>query len=96
MTSEALVRYVMNDRKLHDSVVFAVNRLRHISDTAARDVAKQNAAWRDDPQAEDYEEFHATAWVQFPRAMRDEAIHDLVAHYLTEAALSETAKGGDA
>lgn len=96
MTSEALIRYVMNDRKLHDSVVFAVNHLRSTMDRAAASIAKENADWHDDPDAEDHAAFHAPADVQFPRVMRAEAIRDLVAHYLAEAALSESAKGGGA
>lgn len=92
MTSETLIRSAMNDARDYDRVTFAVRHLRRAVDATARRVASQNAEWHDDPTAEDHEEFHAPADVQFPREARDEAILDLVRHYLTEIALSEQAK----
>jgi hypothetical protein len=91
MTSDALFTFVLNDRPLHDSVVHHIKMLRADIDRAARQVAKANAEWHDDPEADDHAEHHAHADVQFPRVTRDEAIRDLVSHYLVEMALNEQA-----
>lgn len=84
MTAEALFTAAVNEKAEYDAILFAVRHLRQTIDRTAKRVAKENADWHDDPQAEDHAAFHAPADVQFPRAMRDEAIRDLVAHYLGE------------
>jgi len=51
-------------------------------DRTADYLAAANAAWHDDPASEDHAVFHAPAIEQFPRAMRDEAILELVRYHL--------------
>ena len=92
MNAEYLYRGAMNEKRTHDSIVFAVGHLRRAIDNLAELAAKTNAEWHDDPEAEDHADYHAPADVQFPRAVRDEAIRDLVAHYLVEMALSDEYK----
>ena len=92
MTAEALTRFVNNDKPLYDAVTRGIRRLRAEVDRAANRLAQENAAWHDDPEAEDHAAFHAPADEQFPRAVRDEAIRDLVAYYLSEWAIQEEAK----
>jgi hypothetical protein len=89
MTAEALELAANNEKREYDSIVHAVKTLRRTIDRTAERVAKANAAWHDDPEAEDHAEFHAPADVQFPRAMRDEAIRSLVAYYLRELKLAD-------
>lgn len=93
MTAETLVTAAMNEKSEYDSIVLAVGSLRRAIDRTAARVAKANAEWHDDPEAEDHAEFHAPANEQFPREMRDEAIRGIVAHYLVEMALNDQAKG---
>lgn len=89
MTAETLVRSAMNEQSEWARVTSAVRQLRHAIDRTSRRVARANADWHDDPEADDYAEFHAPAAEQFPREVRDEAILDLVRHYLTEITLDE-------
>lgn len=84
MNAETLVIAANNDKRTYDAIVFAVRHLRSAIDQTAVRVAKENAEWHDDPNADDHAEFHAPADVQFPREIRDEAIKDLVAYYLAE------------
>ena len=93
MNADTLVTAAMNELGDYDAIVFAVIGLRRTIDRTAARVAKANAEWHDDAEAEDHAAFHAPAEEQFPREMRDEAIRDLVAHYLVEMALNDTAKG---
>jgi hypothetical protein len=92
MTAENLVLSAMNDRPTHDAIVSAIERLRSTMDRCAARAARANAEWHDDPQADDHADYHAPADVQYPRDVRDEAIRELVAHYLCEMALSEAAR----
>lgn len=56
--------------------------IRQAVDMAACQLAKDNAAWHDDPTAPDHPDFHAPPEVQFNRAVRDEAIVELVSWFL--------------
>ena len=93
MNADTLFTAAMNEKAEYDAIVFAVIGLRRTIDQTAARVARANAEWHDDTEAEDHAAFHASAEEQFPREMRDEAIRDLVAHYLVEMALNEKAKG---
>lgn len=73
-----------NERADYDRIVSAVKQLRRALDITAERAAKENAEWHDDPTAEDHAEYHAPAERQFPQPIRDEAIIDLVRHYLKE------------
>lgn len=84
MQAETLVTAANNEKSEYESIVFAVKHLRATIDRTANRVAKENANWHDDPNAEDHADYHASADVQFPRELRDEAIRDLVAFYLAE------------
>lgn len=85
--AEELVTAAMNDRAEHDAITRAIRQLRSWVDITAERITKANADWHDDPAAEDHAAYHAPAIEQFPRDARDEAILDLVRHYLTEATL---------
>jgi hypothetical protein len=82
MSAEALFNYIQNEKHLYDAVRLRVEGLRDTIDSAARNLAKANAEWHDDPDADDHAEFHAPADTQFPQAMRDEAVLDLVKRHL--------------
>jgi hypothetical protein len=87
MDADSLFVAAMNERTEYDAVVRAIKQLRRTIDKTAERVAKDNAELMDDTAAEDYAEYHAPADVQFRRETRDEAILDLVRHYLTELTL---------
>lgn len=88
MDSTDLVDLAMNSRNPHARILFAVRHLRHTMDQVAKDAAKSNAEWHDDPKADDHAAFHAPAEQQYPQKMRDDAILELVRHYLFEESLS--------
>lgn len=89
--AESLELYTVNDKPTHDSIVFALRYMRHVIDRAAEAVAKANAYWHDDPEGdpEGYASHHAAPDKQFPRAVRDEAVINLVKYYLDEWAREE-------
>lgn len=91
MTAESLDLFIANDKPIHDSIVFAVKHLRSTVDRAAEKLAKANAEWHDDPDADDHAAWHAPADVQFPREVRDEVIRDLVGYWLNELTIRENA-----
>lgn len=82
--SNPLVDVVLNERGKHKSFSTAVRHLRSIVEHTAIVLAKQNAAWHDDPNAEDHAAYHTPWDEQFPEAVRHEAILALVKHYLEE------------
>lgn len=84
MTAEALENAVNNDKQRHDRICFIVRTLRSIVDVTAEAIARENADWHDDPQADDHAAYHAPASEQFPQAIRDEAALSLVKYYLAE------------
>jgi hypothetical protein len=86
MNAEQLVNTVENDRAYHERMSNLAGLLRGFMDTVARSVAKSNAAWHDDPDADDHAAFHAPAEQQFPREVRDQAIKDLVELHLQRMA----------
>jgi hypothetical protein len=88
-TAEDLVLAANNERSEYEAITFAVRHLRRTIDATAARVAKANAEWHDVPEAEDHADYHAPAEVQFPRAVRDEAVKQLVAYYLGEITLAE-------
>jgi hypothetical protein len=89
-SADTLQTAAMNHKPEYNSIVFAVKHLRRTLDRTADRVAKANAEWHDDPEdVEGHAEYHAPAAEQFPRDVRDEAIRDLVAHYLGEITLNE-------
>ena len=92
MNAESLVQFIENDKQLHDAVFFCVKSLRRTADRAAEAVAKANADWHDDPQADDHKAFHAPADKQFTRATRDKAIKQLVAYWVSELTIQEGSK----
>lgn len=89
MSAKQLTISAMNDPSTHRTITFAVRHLRAAVDRTANAEAKANAVWHDDPEAPDHAECHAPADVQFPRETRDEAILELVRHYLVEITLRE-------
>lgn len=88
-TAETLYIAAQNEKDEYDRIVFAVGHLRATLDRTARRVAKENADWHDDAEAEDHADFHAPPSEQFPQSVRDEAIRDLVAFYLGELSIQE-------
>lgn len=90
LSSEALATAAVNETREYNQIMFAVKQLRSALDRTANRVAKENAEWHDDPDAEDHLTYHAPADEQFPREARDEAIRQLVAHYLAELAIQES------
>lgn len=82
MKAENLFNFISNDKELWDSVVHHAHMLRSLVDRAAVQLAKENARWHDDPDADDHAEYHAPAEVQFPRDVRDEVVRDLIADRL--------------
>lgn len=91
-TAEQLEIAVQNDRRAYDAFWNSVKLLRAAVDRVAERVAKENADWHDDPEADDHAEYHAPADQQFPREVRDECIKSLFAHYVGELTLSENGK----
>ena len=92
MTSESLVRFIENDKLLHNSVFTAIGNIRRAVNRAADQVAKANADWYDDPDGKDYKAYHAPAEKQFTRAARDKAIKQLVAYWVSELTIQEGSK----
>ena len=89
MNSETLVNRIRNESKYCERLRANIRNLRRMMDEIAELQAKDNAAWHDDPKAEDYSEYHASAEKQFSRATRDKAVKDLVAYYLQEEVYEE-------
>lgn len=90
MSADQLFDFAVNKEKHYKRIMFAVRQLRSVMDCVANELRNEHAEWADDPQAASYAEFHASADVQFPREMRDEAILELVNHYLAEITLQRT------
>ncbi len=88
MTAESLFNAAVNNPRAYQSIIGAVGMLQRAIDRTAEQVARDNAAWHDDPAADDHAEYHAPADVQFPAEVRREVIVDLVKHYLAERALN--------
>lgn len=80
----ALALCANNDHTDYRNIVYAVKQLRGTLDRTAYRLAKANAAWHDDPSADDHAAHHLPPEEQFPRAARDQAIIDLVTCYLAE------------
>ena len=76
--ADCLFDFVKNTRELSDSLTHCVNRLRALLDLAAANLAGHNQNWHDDLTSDVHPLFQAPAEVQFPRALRDAAIVDLV------------------
>lgn len=89
MNAETLFNRIRNESKYCERVKTNIRNLRRMMDEIAELQAKDNAAWHDDPEAEDHAEYHASAIKQFSRATRDKAIKDLVAFYLQEEIYEE-------
>ena len=73
-----------NEGDLYRSTVFAMRSLVQVIDTAAHRAAKNHAEWHDDPSSDDHADFHASAEDQYPRAVRYQALRDLIAYYVGE------------
>ena len=87
--SDSLVLRMQNERTAIDSILHHVRSLRRLADRWAEQQSRDNAEWHDDPSSDDHADYHASAFAQFPRDVRDEAVIELVRHYLTELTLDE-------
>jgi hypothetical protein len=94
-TADGLVNAANNDKSDYDSIVRHVKALRSTIDRVAVKLAKANAAWHDDPEADDHAAHHAPAMEQYPRAIRDEAIRELVRYYLAELTIAANETDAD-
>lgn len=79
---EQLVNYINNDQRLQKTVCSSIKGLKTALDTAARQCARANAEYNDDPEDEDYELDHLPAIRQFPKGTRKQAIVELLEYYL--------------
>ncbi len=89
--AEYLVTAINNDAAAHNAVVGVVKHLQHVVNRMAVKAAKANADWHDDPEADDHAAFHAPADQQFPQAVRDEAVLDLVKYWVNEFSIQQGA-----
>ena len=76
--ADCLFDFVKNTSDLSDRLTYHTDRLRALLDLAANKLAGHNQNWHDDKESDDHPLFQAPAEVQFPRALRDAAIVDLV------------------
>lgn len=83
-SADNLVLYVQNDSELHGSFSLLVNLMTVMMTRAARQLAKANAEWHDDPEADDHALFHAPFDVQFPPEEQLKAIAEIVLCRLRE------------
>jgi hypothetical protein len=87
MTAADLELYIStSDSKACQTITTAVRMIRTAVDRAARDLAKQNASWHDDPAGDPkgHRRHTAPADKQFRRDTRRKAAKALVAHWLNE------------
>lgn len=84
--------FVMNKERHYLAIERAARTLRTTIDQAAKELAKENAEWHDDPLAEGHADFHAPDHIQFSRIARDQAVLSLVKYFLDEATLQSYGK----
>jgi hypothetical protein len=78
---------VVNDKHMANRMQIAATIVTGILGDAARELAKANAEWHDDPQGdpEGHAEMHAPASVQFPENVRHAVACELLERYLTQS-----------
>ena len=84
--TKAQAKAAGSDKATYDATCFAIRHLRSSLHSLANRKAKENALWHDDPESDDHADFHAPAEEQFPAAMRDEVLLELVRFYVSETA----------
>jgi hypothetical protein len=88
--ADTLVLHAQNDANDHKAIRYHVERLRKCIETVAERHAKACADWHDDPDSADHLLYHAGAEKQFPQALRDAAILELVSRHLDVITENET------
>ena len=83
-SEDTLVNLVMNDQPMLESVAHHANMLVSLVSRAARQAAKANAEWHDDPESPDHWLFHADTELQFPPEVQIKAAAELILYRLRE------------
>lgn len=81
--AEELLLYLQNDGEIYTQFVNHIRLLKRVVNAAASGLALHKAQWHDDPETENYAEFHAPAIEQFPPEARKKTLLAQV-QYLVE------------
>lgn len=77
-------RVLSSESDCYEAFLKAIQRLRYAIATVAEEKAKQNAAWHDDPEADDHAAFHAPHDVQFTQEQRLRLLRTMFDYYTRE------------
>lgn len=81
-TAESLFNIATNDHPTYDRVNRGLRQIWDAINDLAEQQARANAAWHDDPKADDHADFHAPAELQYPPSVRANVVAELVLYYI--------------